>query len=302
MARFIMAGPVQAIGFILLFAILSVFLPLLSLFSNAAVGLVTLRLGWRRGLVVSLASSIVLGLLGLLLQGDGWFGVMAGLMVWLPVIGFATLLSQTVSWTRTLNVLLLVAVVGVVLFHLRVPDPVQFWQAQPAWAEFAGFVERLQVMPEGMTPADQQLLLDTVAQLLAGSVAASVVVMLVLSLLLARHWQAMLYNPGGFREEFQQLRLGRAAALFMIAMILLALLGKHPASVDVVFAGLAVFVFQGIALVHGTVALTQQHQAWLIGMYVALFVLTVHMGLLLAAFGIIDSLADFRSQLRGRKP
>ena len=57
MAAFIMAGPVQASGFVLLFAVLSYFLPMLELFSNAAIALVTLRLGWKRGVQVGLVAS-----------------------------------------------------------------------------------------------------------------------------------------------------------------------------------------------------------------------------------------------------
>ena len=42
----------------------------------------------------------------------------------------------------------------------------------------------------------------------------------ILCLFVSRWWQAMLYNPGGFGEEFRQLRLDvRAAGLSIIAFI-----------------------------------------------------------------------------------
>jgi hypothetical protein len=301
MAKFIMAGPLQAIGFILLFAILSVFMPLTGLLSNAAIGLVTLRLGWRRGLMIALAGSAVLGGLNLILQGNPLAGFVFGLLAWLPMIGISALLGDTASWSRTLVVLFGVVVAGVVLFHLSVADPIQYWQAQPIWKEFAGLVDTMQVIPADVSPADKQQILDAVAQMIVGSIAATIVVLLIISLLIARHWQAMLYNPGGFREEWLNLRIGKVAAIFMVGMIILALVSKEASSIDVVLVGLAVFVFQGISLVHGTLALTQQHPAWLIGLYVTLFLMPVQVGVLLAAFGIIDGLADFRSQIKARK-
>lgn len=301
MAKFIMAGPLQAIGFILLFAILSIFMPLTGLLSNAAIGLVTLRMGWRRGLMITLAGSAVLGGLSLALQGNLLAGFVFGLLAWLPMIGVAALLGNTASWSRTLTVLFSVAVAGIVLFHLNVDEPVKFWQAQPVWVQFAELVDTMQVIPADMPQIDKQQIMDAVAQMMVGSMTATIVLLLTLSLLIARHWQAMLYNPGGFREEWHNLRTGKLAAIFMVGMIILALVGKQASSIDVVLVGLAVFVFQGISLIHGTLALTQQHYGWLVGLYVALFLMPVQVGVLLAAFGIIDGLADFRSHIKARK-
>ncbi|QTR50224.1 hypothetical protein [Candidatus Thiothrix anitrata] len=301
MANFIMAGALQAVGFILLFSVLSLFLPLMGLLSNAAVGLITLRMGWRRGLFIALISSAVLGGLTLLMQVNPLVGFGFSMLIWLAVILLATLLGSTVSWSKTLTVLLAVSVGAVLLFHMNVSDPVAFWQNQPLWMQFVEVVKNVQMMPEEMSSSEQQKLLDNAASILSGSIAGTVSVLLILSLLIARHWQAMLYNPGGFGAEWRELQLGKPAALLMIAVITLALFSQQMTAINMVFAGLTVFLFQGIALVHGVVALLQQHKAWLIGMYIMLFLMPAHGGILLAAFGIIDSLAGFRSQIKARK-
>jgi len=301
MANFIMAGALQAVGFILLFSVLSLFLPLMGLLSNAAVGLITLRMGWRRGLLIALISSAVLGGLTLLMQVNPLVGFGFSMLIWLAVILLATLLGSTVSWSKTLTVLLAVSVGAVLLFHMNVSDPVAFWQNQPLWMQFVEVVKNVQMMPEEMSSSEQQKLLDNAASILSGSIAGTVSVLLILSLLIARHWQAMLYNPGGFGAEWRELQLGKPAALLMIAVITLALFSQQMTAINMVFAGLTVFLFQGIALVHGVVALLQQHKAWLIGMYIMLFLMPAHGGILLAAFGIIDSLAGFRSQIKARK-
>lgn len=301
MAKFIMAGSLQAVGFILLFAILAVFMPLMGLLSNAAIGLVTLRMGWQRGLLIAAASSVVIGVLGLFLQANVLTGFLLSLLGWIPVVGLASRLARTVSWGKTLSVLLVLGMTSVLLFHLMVDDPVKFWQAQPEWSQFVELAKGMQVLPADMPQAEQDQLLASTARILAGSLVATIELMLVLSLLIARHWQAMLYNPGGLGEEWRKLQLGKPAALLMIAVIALALLSGHTGAINVVLAGLAIFLFQGIALVHGIVALLQQHKGWIIGMYVLLFLMPAQFGILLAAFGIIDSLAGFRSQIEARK-
>ena len=150
MAKFIMAGPLQAVGFILLFSILSLFLPLMGLLGNAAIGLITLRMGWRRGLLIAMISSAVLGGLSLLLQMNPFVGFGFSMLTWLSVILLATLLGNSVSWSKTLTVLLAITVGSVLLFHLQVSDPVAFWQNQPLWMQFVEVAKSMQVMPAEM--------------------------------------------------------------------------------------------------------------------------------------------------------
>lgn len=301
MAKFIMTGVWQAVGFILLFSILSLFLPLMGLLSNAAVGLITLRMGWQRGLLVAMISSAVLAGLSLLLQINAFVGFGLSMLIWLSVILLATLLSNSVSWAKTLTVLLAVTVGAVLLFHLQIDNPVAFWQNQPLWMQFVEMAKGMQVIPTEMSSSEQQQLIENAARFLSGSIAATLNGLLILSLLIARHWQAMLYNPGGFSAEWRELQLGKPAALLMVAVITLALFSQQVTAINMVFAGLTVFLFQGIALVHGVVALLKQHKGWLIGMYILLFLLPVQSGILLAAFGIIDSLVGFRSQIKARQ-
>ncbi len=298
MAKFIMAGPLQAIGFILLFTGLSFVLPLMSLLSGAAIGLVTLRLGWQRGLTIAAASSAVLGALSLLWQDELLQNFALNVLLWLPLILAASFLSYSVSWSRTLMAIWAIFSLGLGIFHLSVTDPAAFWQQQAIWNQFVELVKNMQLLPDLLTEAEKQELLSTVAQLMTGTLAMTAVLMLILSLLIARLWQSMLYNPGGFQQEWRQLNLGRIPAVVMIAMTVIALLTGQPWSIDIVLVGLAIFLFQGLAMIHGILAAKQWHKRWLIGLYVLLAILPMQIGILIAAFGIIDGLADFRSLSR----
>jgi len=44
-------------------------------------------------------------------------------------------------------------------------------------------------------------------------------------LMLARWWQAVLYNPGGFQQEFHQFKLQPAIAMMLMVLFLAASAG-----------------------------------------------------------------------------
>ena len=142
--------------------------------------------------------------------------------------------------------------------------------------------------------------ISTAAGMATGMAATLLSLGITLALMMGRHWQAILYNPGGFRQEIRELRLSRTFGLIMMALVTAALLTGFPLLVDIAFAGLAVFFFQGIALINGIHHQREMHRGWLIGFYVLLALMPIRFGLLLATFGIIDSVADFRSRLTPR--
>ena len=294
MAAFIMAGPLQALGFILLFALLSSFLPLMSLLSNAAVALITLRFGWKRGFSLAFLASLVLAGLGFALQGN-LLASFALSFLWLPVIGLAVLLERGISWSRLLRILFIAVSVLIGLFHLNVSDPVAFWQ------EFISLSDNeTQLLREQFPETDTEALIKQASQYFVGAFALGFSLTCILSLMIGRHWQATLYNPGGFRSEFHQLRIGWWPAAVLAIAIGAALLTRSPLATDIVLAGMAVYLFQGLAMVHSLHHGKQMHIGWLIGLY-GMLIIVPHLALLVAAFGIIDSFADFRKQLDQQK-
>ena len=60
--------------------------------------------------------------------------------------------------------------------------------------------------------------------------------------------------------------------------------------------GLTVFLLQGLAVVHGVARLRQLHKAWLIALYILLF-LAPQAALLLAGIGLVDGVFDPRRRL-----
>ena len=295
MAKFIMTGPWHALGFVVLTTLLSIVVPLVGLvfgvMGNAAVGLVTLRLGWQQGLKIALGATAMISLLiaSLYSASINTPLVLGGL--WLTIIIIASLLTHTASWRQALFSVFGLVGLGLVLFHGLVPDTTSFWKHlfQP--------ILQLKSLPQPLSAEQWNSLLDQAAPYLAGVFSVSLALILSLSLMLARQWQAQLYNPGGFSREFSELRLGKPAALVLLSLIGLTLLSSTPVLINVLLLGLLLFSLQGIAMMHGSIRISHLPKTWLLALYLPFLFVPVHMILLLAAFGLVDSFADFRHYL-----
>lgn len=132
----------------------------------------------------------------------------------------------------------------------------------------------------------------------AAVIGASTVLWSVLAVMLARWWQAMLYNPGGFRQEMWQLRLPPAMAVGLVIVMLLVANSGAPFRFWGVMC-LLPFAMSGLALVHGTVGQLALSGGWLVMFYIALLLLSpLWMALVFAA--IVDSWIDIRGRLPQR--
>lgn len=299
LAAFAMSARWRAVAIAVVFAALAVLAPPLTsplaYLSAAVIGLVTLRLGAAQGLSVLLVGAAALAVLGLVAGGLSLPLVISAALLWLPVWGLALLLRASRSLALVLQAAAVFGALLVVLAHLLLGDPKQWW------------APRLEAV---LGPALAQHGMDAVsyipdlARWMTALSAAALVFGVLLSLLLARAWQAGLYNPGGFGAEFRALRLGRR---FALAALLIAALAAMPqlgavASVaaDMLFTVLLVYLLQGLALVHALVRRMQAQRGWLIGLYVLLLVAAPQVMPLLALLGWVDAWIDVRNRVPGR--
>lgn len=293
LAAYVVKGRMQALLVAVVPALLSLFLPPLSYLSGAAVALVTLRMGVQQGLMLILGAVVTVGLFGQLLMQNPMGGMAFALGLWLPVWGLALSLRRTASQERSLVLATLFGVMAIAAFHLGTEDPVQWWSGLLQEA-LQGSLEQLGEAERAQLTANLQV----IASLMTGGAAAALSASLIGSLLLGRWWQAMLYNPGGFGEEFRTIRLGQARSL--LALLLLGavlLIGGGQLFQDLFTVMLVPFVIQGIAVVHALVRSRGAHNGWLIALYVLLLLppTTGHMALLLAFAGAVDNWFDFRT-------
>lgn len=297
LAAYIVRGRMQAILVAAAAALLALLLPPLSYLSGAAVALVTLRQGMQRGLEVILGAGVAASLLSLLIRQPPQIGLVFILALWMPVWGLALNLRRTARPASSVLLALLFGVMAVTSFHLAIGDPVQWWRDL--------LQELLQQASDGLQPAERQTVeqnLALLAEVLTGVMAAGLTLSLLGCLFLGRWWQALLYNPGGFGEEFRRLRLGKVAAAIAMAMVAgFSLTGQESGLLRDLLAVVQVaFAVQGVALVHAVVRSRRAHPGWLAVMYLTLLLLTGQTTLLLAMAGMIDNWADFRRRF-GRK-
>ncbi len=285
-----MAGRLQAAIFVVISSILSLLIPPLSLFNNAAIGLITLRQGWQQGALFALLGSVVIAAISVLLKQGFGSGLFAGLSSLIPMVVIASVLAMTRSWDKTLQLVLLLGCGGILLFHLIYPDAASFWQ--PLLEKFRPALQQVY----GVSDSKIEEYLSQATNWATGTFAATFSLFAILSLVIARNWQARLYNPGGFGEEFRQIRIGKPAAIAFIVAMALAVLTGSQLPVELIMVGITVFLFQGLSLAHGIVKQLNLNSAWLLGLYALMFLLLIQMIVLLATFGLIDNFADFRKQ------
>jgi len=296
MASFLMAGRMQAAIFVIVSTLISLLLPPMIVFSNAAIALITLRKGWQQGVVYTLLATATLVLISLAVKQTAGSGVIAGLINWLPMVLLASILAMTNSWNKTLLLILALSAVGVLLFHLINPDAKAFWK--PMLEQMKPMLKNMQT-DQNVSKLDETI--NNAASWMTGTFVAALAILNILSLIIARSWQARLYNPGGFGEEFRQIRIGKQASIALMVAIVIALLSGNQIIVELIMVGLAVLMFQGLSLAHAMVKQRGMNGRWLIGLYILLFLLPVQMIVLLATFGIIDNFADFRQKVANKE-
>ncbi len=296
MASFLMAGRMQAAIFVIVSTLISLLLPPMIVFSNAAIALITLRKGWQQGIIFTLLATATLVLISLAVKQTAGSGVIAGLINWLPMVLLASILAMTNSWNKTLLLILALSAAGVLLFHLINSDAQAFWK--PMLEQMKPMLQNMQT-DHNVSKLDETI--NNAASWMTGTFAAALAILNILSLIIARNWQARLYNPGGFGEEFRQIRIGKQASIALMVAIVVALLSSNQIIVELIMVGLAVFMFQGLSLAHAVVKQREMNGRWLIGLYILMFLLPVQMIVLLATFGIIDNFADFRQKIANKE-
>jgi hypothetical protein len=132
----------------------------------------------------------------------------------------------------------------------------------------------------------------------AGMLGAGTAASSALCLLLARYWQAALYNPGGFGQEFRALYYPPAVT----AGLALAAVGLASAGAEYrTWAMIAVvpLALAGLALVHAHATWRGRGKGWLAGFYVA-WVLFDPVKLLVVCAAVADSWFKFRQRWTGK--
>ena len=275
LAEFIMRGRAQAC----LVALLGVLVPLIG---PAAVGLVTLRKGSFEGALVTLWASLPFVVSYFAGQSSPFIAVMSILALANTLI-VANVLRGTASWSLALvsDVCVAVGFVVVAGVVFQTDLGVMMSDLTELFVSVSEQLEKDYVMP------DTSSVLAWVAWMTALSALVGVVV--------ARWWQALLFNPGGFQQEFQGIRLESKVGLGCLLLVILGFTLLSEFQFWLQLASIPLIVC-GLSLLHYTAKVKKAGGYWLVLMYLGLFLGPVMSGLLVA-LGAIDSVLNLRARL-----
>ncbi|MBX2857949.1 MAG: hypothetical protein KTR17_04740 [Cellvibrionaceae bacterium] len=273
-AEYIVRGRSQAV----IVALVGSWVPILT---QATLSLVALRKGPNEGLLVTLWA--LLPALATI-----WFGdislvlAISSVAAILISLAGATVLRFTVSWPATLACFVAMSSLSAVVAVVISEDIV---------AEMRTFVAQL---TKGADPEDVKRLFSIwTVTWWAGLVAFWTAVSALIGLIVGRWWQAMLFNPGGFREEFHGLRLTSPLAVVCGgAMFYCNALGAEYYYWSKVFA--LPLVIAGLGLMHAAIAKHRLGGPSVVLAYMGLLLPPVQ--LLLALFGLTDVWLNYRKK------
>ncbi|MBN7795517.1 hypothetical protein [Parahaliea mediterranea] len=278
LAEFVMRGRLQA----LLVTVAGAGSLMLCWISAAVLALVTLRRGAGQGAWLLLWALLPAGTLMLVFGDSGPLALLVSTMALALVLRATVSLPLAVLASVPLGAL---TGLGLLAFGQGMLDQMVGF--------FDEFITNLEQQLSSGEAGAVQLLRPTAVQV-AGMMGAANGLLSIACLLLARWWQAALYNPGGFAEEFRALYLPPAVTLALtLAAVALASLGVEYRTWAVIC--LIPLNFAGLALVHARAAWRGRGGGWLTAFYL-LWLFFDPVKLLVVGFAIADSWLRFRQR------
>ncbi len=287
LAAYIMRGRVQAMLVAATLALVSLIMPPVSIVSSATVALVTLRMGAFEGLYVLACSSAAAALLGFLLLGNFQFALVYAGVLWLPVWLISIVLREGRHLSLAVEMAVLLGIVWVLGFYIYNPDAGLMWKEM-----------LVQMLPTDAPMEEMQHTIDVMARYMTGIVATGMVSSLLFGLFLGRWWQANLYNPGGFRQEYLSLTAHPALTLGTMAVVILALASSgivSEVSWNVAVLLFVLYAFIGTAVLHTVFAAMKLARYAVPMFYITLFLIP-HAILPVALIGLVDAWLNLRKK------
>jgi len=286
-AGFIVRGQGQAALVAASTLTLSLVFPPIVWLSNAAVALFVMRFGFKASAPMLAIAVIGSAALFWAISAHPALSVISAAVFWGPVIIAAVLLRSTESLELAILSIVGVALGAVLATFVVAGDPTAFWQelltSQPVLQE---------LMAQSGGKAGEQLL-QSFAKLATGLMATGILLNSVFGLFLGRHWQAKLFQPGGFKQAFESLRLGKSVITAALLLCGLGLMSGSSFGFALAMPVIFLLGIQGMAVVHGVATIRKVPKLVLVMVYLALLV--PHTLALVCVVALVDAWFDLRA-------
>lgn len=295
LARFILAGPFQAVTVVFGFALLSFPFPFLIILSGGALALITLKIGVRQAVKVLLICAALVAASTFLLFGN----VTAGpLIVWGSIVVFAYVYHYFQSLSAALQALTVFGMVITVLAMVLYPDLQADWlhylKILLAAIEQGPSFHMLQNSNLNLERAEQYL--PGVASLMTGMVVGVYLLTISVTLFLGSWWHSLVDNVHTFREQFVRLNLGPALAALTLVLAGAAWIVKTAIFWQLAIICLSMFFLQGLGLAHAVIGQLSKSVLGFVAVYGLLVIAAPQMVLILASTGVLDGFVNFRKR------
>ncbi len=288
LAEYIMRGRMQAMLVASTLALISLVMPPVSIVSSASVALVTLRRGATEGLIVLACSTAIAAVLGFFLLGNYQFVLLYGMVLWVPVWLISIILREGRYLSLAIEVAVLLGVLGVIGAYLYNAELATMWKSILS-----------QMVPPKAPVEDIQHTLDVLSHYMTGIIAAASVFGLLFGLFLGRWWQALLYNPGGFKQEFLSLNTHPRLAIGSILVLVVASASSGALSEvawNIAILLFVLYTFIGTAVLH-TVFAAMKMGRFIVPMFYITMFLIPHAMLPVAVVGLCDTWMNLRNKI-----
>lgn len=268
-------------------AMLSLIIAPLSVLSSGAVALVTLRKGAYEGLIILICSGVAAVVLATLISVPYLFIALYVLVLWLPIWLIAIVLREGRHISLAIQIAVLIGILCVIGYYIVNADPASMWEQVMT-----------KMIPANAPVDDAKRMITLLSPYMTGVAAAGGVFGMSLGLFLGRWWQAILYNPGGFRQEFLALKMPQALALVSLAIIATATFSSGIVSQIAWNSAILLFVlyiFVGIAVLHTLFSGMKIGQFAVPMFYITLFLIP-HCLFPVALVGFSDTWLDIRKR------
>lgn len=272
---------------VLLFAIISVYFLPMFWCASIVIALATLRNGPKEGL--ALTCWACLPVMAFVLAQHVDTSAVALVLNYVLMFSLASLLYRFSSWNFLLEFSVFIGFLMVLLLNNYATDLIQAWSIT-----VTTLVTNLEQTKDIVLDLEQKAYFIQILTMLAvGLLVLQVLISNVVALLLARAWQASLFNPGGLAEEFKKIRASKWVSLAVILTSLLCILDYRMA-----FEFLPVLFLPhlvgAVSLVHHLADKNPNKQIFLGIFYItALIAASIVMPVLILV-GFIDSFYDYR--------
>lgn len=272
-------------------AIISLIFPPVSIVSSATVSLVTLRKGSTEGLIVLITSVAAAAVLAIVLQIGYQFALLYGLVLWLPVWVISIILREGRHLALAIEISVLIGAFGVIGFYAFYDNPVLLWQSI-----LVQMVQPMLASAPDMPIDNLRQTLEVFSHYMTGVIAAGTVYGLLFGLFLGRYWQSVLFNPGGFKQEYLSLATHFWLAVVCIFVLIVAFLAPGIASEvawNVTILFFVLYTFIGVAVLHKLLAGLKNSRIWVPLLYVTLLMIP-HAMLPVSVLGLSDTWLNLR--------